>query len=148
MATAPHYYVTVEVDMAAAAKFRAEYPIKLSYNDLVMRAAGLALLEWPQVNARWLGDAVEEAGEINFEKHPDAKLVIEELKQTASAYRARVEAERAAGNTPHSCLPEGEVDLSTDALIPFLKSYDASASAALPLSQAFAELMVQTYPCG
>jgi len=64
--SAPHYYVTVEVDMAAAAKFRAEYPNKVSYNDLVMRATALALMQWPQVNARWFGDAVEEVGEINL----------------------------------------------------------------------------------
>ena len=63
---APHYYVTVEVDMAATARFRAEYPSKLSYNDLVMRATAVALMQWPQVNARWHGDAVEEVGEINL----------------------------------------------------------------------------------
>lgn len=64
--SAPHYYVTVEVDMAAAAKFRAEYPTKLSYNDLVMRGTALALLEWPAVNARWQGDAIEQVGDVNL----------------------------------------------------------------------------------
>lgn len=64
--SAPHYYVTVEVDMAAAATFRTEYPSKLSYNDLVMRATAVALTEWPAVNARWHGDAIEEVGDINL----------------------------------------------------------------------------------
>jgi pyruvate dehydrogenase E2 component (dihydrolipoamide acetyltransferase) len=64
--SAPHYYVTVEVNMAAAATFRAEYPAKLSYNDLVMRATSIALTEWPAVNARWHGDAIEEVGDINL----------------------------------------------------------------------------------
>ncbi|MCC6489171.1 MAG: 2-oxo acid dehydrogenase subunit E2 [Candidatus Hydrogenedentes bacterium] len=57
--SAPHYYVTVEVDMAAAAKFRASAPVKPSYNDIVMRATALALSEFPLVNARWCGDAIE-----------------------------------------------------------------------------------------
>lgn len=64
--SAPHYYVTVEVDMAAAARYRASLPWKASYNDIVMRAATLALLEFPQVNARWAGDAIEWAGDINL----------------------------------------------------------------------------------
>jgi pyruvate dehydrogenase E2 component (dihydrolipoamide acetyltransferase) len=64
--SAPHYYVTVDVDMAAAAKFRAAYPTKVSYNDLVMRGTAIALSQWPLVNARWLGDAIEEVGEINL----------------------------------------------------------------------------------
>jgi pyruvate dehydrogenase E2 component (dihydrolipoamide acetyltransferase) len=64
--SAPHYYVTVEVDMAAAASFRAEYPAKVSYNDLVMRATAVALTEWSAVNSRWHGDAIEELGDINL----------------------------------------------------------------------------------
>lgn len=67
MYSAPHYYVTVEVDMAAAAAFRsAMTTLKLSYNDLVMRATARALQKWPQVNVRWAGDAVEEVADINL----------------------------------------------------------------------------------
>ncbi len=64
--SAPHYYVTVEVDMAAAAQYRTDAPVKPSYNDLVMRATAVALRQWPQVNARWGGDTIEEVGEINL----------------------------------------------------------------------------------
>ena len=64
--SAPHYYVTVEVDMAAAAKFRATAAVKPSYNDIVMRATALALSEFPQVNARWCGDAIEIVGGIHL----------------------------------------------------------------------------------
>lgn len=63
---APHYYVTVEADMAAAKAFRAGLPHKVSYNDLVLRAAAIALAEHPSVNARWLGDAIEEGGPVNL----------------------------------------------------------------------------------
>lgn len=64
--SAPHYYVTVEVDMAAAVALRKSLPWKPSFNDIVMRATALALLEYPAVNARWQGDAVEEMGEVNL----------------------------------------------------------------------------------
>jgi pyruvate dehydrogenase E2 component (dihydrolipoamide acetyltransferase) len=65
--SAPHYYVTIEVDMAAAVTFRsAMATFKPSYNDLVMRATARALQKWPQVNVRWAGDAVEEVADINL----------------------------------------------------------------------------------
>lgn len=64
--SAPHYYVTVEVDMANAVALRKGLPWKPSFNDIVMRATALALVQFPAVNARWLGDAVEEVGDVNL----------------------------------------------------------------------------------
>ncbi len=65
--SAPHYFITVEVDMAAAKAFRAGFTeAKVSFNDLVLRGVTLALQQWPQVNARWAGDAIEEVGDINL----------------------------------------------------------------------------------
>ena len=65
--SAPHYYVTVEVDMANAKAFRAgNKAFKASFNDLVMYATVRALCEFPNVNARWRGDAIEEGGDINL----------------------------------------------------------------------------------
>jgi pyruvate dehydrogenase E2 component (dihydrolipoamide acetyltransferase) len=64
--TAPHYYVTVEIDMSAAKAFRAGLPYKVSYNDLVLRSVALTLREFPAVNARWAGDAIELVGDINL----------------------------------------------------------------------------------
>lgn len=64
---APHFYVTVEVDMKAAAAFRAQAQgFKPSFNDLIVQAVAKALRAWPQVNARWLGDAVEVVQEVNI----------------------------------------------------------------------------------
>jgi pyruvate dehydrogenase E2 component (dihydrolipoamide acetyltransferase) len=57
--SAPHYYITVEVDMSAAAALRSRLPIRPSFNDLLMVAAARALRAFPSVNARWAGDAVE-----------------------------------------------------------------------------------------
>ncbi|MEZ2415227.1 pyruvate dehydrogenase complex dihydrolipoamide acetyltransferase [Muriicola sp. E247] len=58
--TAPHYYLTIEVDMANAAKSRAhinELPdTKVSFNDLVVKACAMALQKHPQVNTSWNGD--------------------------------------------------------------------------------------------
>ncbi len=64
---APHYYVTVEIDMAAAKAFRSSIKaFKVSYNDLVLFATVKTLREFPNVNAKWLGDAIEEVADINL----------------------------------------------------------------------------------
>lgn len=64
--SAPHYYVTVEVDMTAAKAKRAALPFKASYNDLVLAAVVRGLREFPNVNARWAGEAIEEVADINL----------------------------------------------------------------------------------
>ena len=65
--SAPHYFVTVEVDMSAAKKFRDGLKtFKASYNDLVLFACTQALRQWPTVNSRWHGDAIEDVADINL----------------------------------------------------------------------------------
>jgi pyruvate dehydrogenase E2 component (dihydrolipoamide acetyltransferase) len=61
---APHFYVTVEVDMAAAADFRKQVNAqleddesKVSFNDLVIKAAALALRDFPNLNASFQDEA-------------------------------------------------------------------------------------------
>ena len=64
---APHYYITVEVDMAAAKVFRGKNSaFKPSFNDLVLCAVIKALRDYPAVNARWAGDAIERVADINL----------------------------------------------------------------------------------
>lgn len=64
---APHFYITVEVDMSGAKALRARTKaFKASFNDIVLYAAAKALREFPQVNARWCGDAVEQVDDINL----------------------------------------------------------------------------------
>ncbi|HNR33009.1 MAG TPA: dihydrolipoamide acetyltransferase family protein [Candidatus Hydrogenedentes bacterium] len=63
---APHYYVTVEVDMGAIKALRERLPFKASFNDLVLFATVRALREFPHVNARWAGDAIEEVADVNL----------------------------------------------------------------------------------
>ncbi len=65
--SAPHYYITIEVDMAKCKKFRAGLTtFKASFNDLVLYATARALREFPAVNARWAGDAIEQVADINL----------------------------------------------------------------------------------
>ncbi|MEX0274078.1 MAG: dihydrolipoamide acetyltransferase family protein, partial [Flavobacteriaceae bacterium] len=58
--TAPHYYLTIEVDMDTAWESRKrinELPdTKISFNDMVVKACAMALRKHPQVNTTWNGD--------------------------------------------------------------------------------------------
>ncbi len=60
--TAPHFYLTIAVDMKKAIKTRAKLnevaDTKVSYNDLVIKAAALALQKHPAINASWQGDVI------------------------------------------------------------------------------------------
>jgi pyruvate dehydrogenase E2 component (dihydrolipoamide acetyltransferase) len=67
MYSAPHYYMTVSVDMSAAKAFRAGITAyKLSLNDLVLKAVIDTLRAFPAVNARWCEDAIEQMGDVNL----------------------------------------------------------------------------------
>jgi pyruvate dehydrogenase E2 component (dihydrolipoamide acetyltransferase) len=63
---APHYYVTVEIDMSKAKALRAKLPFKVSYNDLVLYAAVRAIREFPAVNVQWAGDALLQMPDVNL----------------------------------------------------------------------------------
>jgi pyruvate dehydrogenase E2 component (dihydrolipoamide acetyltransferase) len=60
--TAPHFYLTMAIDMDAAVLFRqqlnAEEGVKVSFNDIVVKAVATALRKHPKVNASWLGDKI------------------------------------------------------------------------------------------
>lgn len=62
MYTAPHFYLTMEIDMTKAVAARAsinEYTgSKISFNDMVIRAVAAALRQHPKVNSSWLGDKI------------------------------------------------------------------------------------------
>jgi pyruvate dehydrogenase E2 component (dihydrolipoyllysine-residue acetyltransferase) len=65
MYTAPHYYLTMEIDMGAAMAFREASAFRPSYDAMVICAVSRAVAEAPQVNARWGGDAIQELGDVN-----------------------------------------------------------------------------------
>ena len=60
--SAPHFYLTVSIDMEAAAQARTVLnevsPVKLSFNDLVIKACALSLKKHPAINSSWLGDRI------------------------------------------------------------------------------------------
>lgn len=69
---APHFYVTVEVDMVKAAELReqinAQAPddAKVSFNDLIVKAAALALREYPNLNTSYENDQLVEHPNIDI----------------------------------------------------------------------------------
>lgn len=68
--TAPHYYLTVEIDMETAIASRKqinELPdIKVSFNDMVIKACAMALRKHPKVNSQWTGETTKIAKHINM----------------------------------------------------------------------------------
>jgi pyruvate dehydrogenase E2 component (dihydrolipoamide acetyltransferase) len=76
--TTPHFYLTVEMDMeamvAARESINAVTGAKVSYNDLVIKAAASALRQHPKVNSSWLGDKIR----INHHIHIGVAVAVEE----------------------------------------------------------------------
>tara|TARA_Y100000385_G_scaffold291623_1_gene370855 strand:+ start:4675 stop:5934 length:1260 start_codon:yes stop_codon:yes gene_type:complete len=60
--TAPHFYLTIEMDMDRAIDMRKSLKEldagKVSFNDMVIKAVSLALREHPNVNSSWMGDVI------------------------------------------------------------------------------------------
>ena len=60
--TAPHFYLTMEIDMetamAARTAINAEGDVKISFNDFVVKACASALRKHPMVNSSWMGDKI------------------------------------------------------------------------------------------
>ncbi len=61
--TAPHYYLTIEVDMEQAMASRGSInalpDTKVSFNDMVVKACAMALRKHPQVNTSWSAEAMK-----------------------------------------------------------------------------------------
>jgi len=68
--SAPHFYLTMEIDMDKAMEARVSInevsPVKVSFNDLVIKAAAAALRQHPAVNSSWLGDKIRYNKQINI----------------------------------------------------------------------------------
>lgn len=60
--SAPHFYLTMKIDMDAMIDARDSInsvsKTKISFNDLVIKACAVALKEHPQINAAWMGDHI------------------------------------------------------------------------------------------
>ncbi|WP_210464478.1 pyruvate dehydrogenase complex dihydrolipoamide acetyltransferase [Rufibacter roseolus] len=67
---APHFYLTMEIDMDKAMEARVSMnevaPVKVSFNDMVIKAAAAALRKHPAVNSSWLGDKIRYNNVVNI----------------------------------------------------------------------------------
>jgi pyruvate dehydrogenase E2 component (dihydrolipoamide acetyltransferase) len=119
--TAPHFYVTMEIDMAQASGLREQLQraaeAKVSYNDLVVKACARALARFAMVNASWAGDRIVTHAEVNVGvavalpdglitpvvRNADRKSVVEigrEIKELAGRARERkLKPEEFSGST-------------------------------------------------
>jgi len=118
---APHFYLTVECDMARSIDARkainARGDVKISFNDIVIKAAAMALRKHPMVNASWMDSKIVLHGDINIGvavaveegllvpvvKHADMKpmaTIGAEVREYAGrAKEKRLKPEEMSGNT-------------------------------------------------
>lgn len=108
MQEAPHFYLTRSISMEAAATWREKLnvlsPVKISFNDLIIKAVAMALRKHPYLNASWMGDhirlyqevhigfavAVEEGLIVPVIRHADRKGLSEIAVETSMlAQKAR-----------------------------------------------------------
>jgi pyruvate dehydrogenase E2 component (dihydrolipoamide acetyltransferase) len=68
--SAPHFYLTIEIDMdnaiAARTSINAQGDVKISFNDFVVKASSMALRKHPAINSSWLGDKIRRNNHVNI----------------------------------------------------------------------------------
>jgi pyruvate dehydrogenase E2 component (dihydrolipoamide acetyltransferase) len=76
--TAPHFYLSVEIDMERAMMVREQLnqnsDVRISYNDLVIRSVASALKKHAVINASWLGDRIR----YNHDVHIGVAVAVED----------------------------------------------------------------------
>lgn len=118
---APHFYLTVDIDMAKAMKWRKQLnavaPVKISFNDLIVKAVAVSLRLHPAINSSWLEDRIRVNGNVNIGvavavpdgllvpvvRHADMKSlsqINQEVKEMAGrAQSKKLQPEEMQGNT-------------------------------------------------
>lgn len=68
--TAPHFYLTMKINMDAVVDARAMVnetsPVKISFNDFIVKAVALSLKQHPKVNSSWMGDVIRTNHHVNI----------------------------------------------------------------------------------
>lgn len=68
--TAPHFYLTIEINMdnaiAARKAINEDAAVRISFNDIVVKASAAALRKHPDINGSWLGDKITYHKNINI----------------------------------------------------------------------------------
>lgn len=76
--TSPHFYLTMEINMDQVIQARENInevaPVKISFNDIIVKACAAALRQHPKVNTSWLGDRIR----INKHIHIGVAVAVEE----------------------------------------------------------------------
>jgi pyruvate dehydrogenase E2 component (dihydrolipoamide acetyltransferase) len=76
--SAPEFYLTMEINMDKAMAARVSMneisPVKISFNDMVIKAAAVALTKHPKVNSYWMGDKIR----INHHVHVGMAVAVED----------------------------------------------------------------------
>ncbi len=75
---APHFYLTMEINMDKAMEARVQMnevsEVKISFNDMVVKAVAMALRKHPAVNSSWMGDFIRQ----NHHIHVGVAVAIED----------------------------------------------------------------------
>ncbi len=119
--TAPHYYLTIEVDMDNAKASRVQInglpDTKVSFNDMVVKACAMALRKHPQVNTMWNGDTTRYNQHVNVgvAVAVDEGLVVPVLKFTDQMSLTQIGAsvKDLAGRARNKKLTPAEMEGST-----------------------------------
>jgi pyruvate dehydrogenase E2 component (dihydrolipoamide acetyltransferase) len=68
--SSPHFYLTMEINMDQAVSLRESInkanPIKVSFNDFVIKACAMALVQHPAVNSSWMGDFIRQNRHVHI----------------------------------------------------------------------------------
>ncbi|MEO0788846.1 MAG: pyruvate dehydrogenase complex dihydrolipoamide acetyltransferase [Bacteroidota bacterium] len=118
---APHFYLTVEIDMGQAWDLRKQLnevaPVKISFNDLILKAVAVNLRKHPAVNSSWMTDHIRFNHDVNIGvavavtdgllvpvvRHADMKSLSQinvEVKEMAGrAKNKKLSPEEMSGNT-------------------------------------------------
>jgi pyruvate dehydrogenase E2 component (dihydrolipoamide acetyltransferase) len=68
--SAPHFYLTMEINMdnamAARAAMNEVSPVKISFNDMIIKASAMTLRKHPDVNSSWMGDFIRQNHHIHI----------------------------------------------------------------------------------
>lgn len=74
----PHFYLTIEINMDKAIEARKSIneisPVKISFNDIIIKAVATSLRQHPNVNLSWLGDKIRK----NHHIHIGVAIALEE----------------------------------------------------------------------
>ncbi|MEX2456618.1 MAG: pyruvate dehydrogenase complex dihydrolipoamide acetyltransferase [Balneolaceae bacterium] len=67
--TNPHFYETIDIDMEEAMEARTKLnevsDVKISFNDIVVKASAAALRRHPDINTSWMDDVIRRHGDVN-----------------------------------------------------------------------------------